>query len=93
MPQMILTILITALALRPAMAAEPGQPAPTVFAAVNPQPAGTHHTGPQQTGPQHTGKERLSDKASDEQRVDDCKVPEARRSRPRSPHCPWEVGS
>lgn len=38
-----------------------------------------------------TGKERLSDKASDEQRVDDCKVPPARRTRPRPTYCPWGV--
>ncbi len=35
-----------------------------------------------------TGKERLSDKASDEQRVTDCKVPQARRTRPRPAACP-----
>jgi hypothetical protein len=40
-----------------------------------------------------TGKERLSDKASDEQRIDDCKVPQARRTRARSPTCPWDIGS
>jgi hypothetical protein len=40
-----------------------------------------------------TAKERLSDKASDEQRVNDCKVPAERRTRARSTHCPWEVGS
>lgn len=40
-----------------------------------------------------TGKERLSDKGSDEQRVDDCKVPQARRNRPRPTACPWELGS
>jgi hypothetical protein len=34
-----------------------------------------------------TSKERLSDKASDEQRVDDCKVPQARRTRPRPTAC------
>jgi hypothetical protein len=34
-----------------------------------------------------TGKERLSDKASDEQRVNDCKVPPARRTRPRPAEC------
>jgi hypothetical protein len=34
-----------------------------------------------------TGKERLSDKASDEQRQDDCKVPEARRTKPRPAGC------
>jgi hypothetical protein len=40
-----------------------------------------------------TSKERLSDKASDEQRVDDCKVPQARRTRPRPTTCPWGAGS
>jgi hypothetical protein len=35
-----------------------------------------------------TGKERLGDKAADEQRVNDCKVPEARRTRPRPTACP-----
>jgi hypothetical protein len=40
-----------------------------------------------------TAKERLGDKASDEQRVDDCKVPAARRTRPRPAACPWEAGS
>lgn len=39
-----------------------------------------------------TGKERLSDKAADEQRVDDCKVPEARRTRPRPTACPGDKG-
>jgi len=39
--------------------------------------------------PAKTSKERLSDKASDEQRVDDCKVPQARRTRPRPTTCPW----
>jgi len=34
-----------------------------------------------------TGKERLTDKASDEQRVDDCKVPPAKRTRPRPTSC------
>lgn len=43
--------------------------------------------------PPRTGKERLSDKASDAQRVDDCRVPPARRTRPRPATCPWEVGS
>ena len=43
--------------------------------------------------PEKTSKERLSDKASDEQRVDDCKVPQARRTRPRPTTCPWGVGS
>ena len=43
--------------------------------------------------PPKTAKERLSDKASDEQRVDDCKVPAARRTRPRPTACPWEAGS
>jgi hypothetical protein len=90
MPHMIPTIVIAVLALRPAMAADPGQPMTTAFA---PAKTGPQTTGPQRTGPQRTGKERLSDKASDEQRVDDCKVPEARRSRPRSAHCPWDVGS
>ena len=37
--------------------------------------------------PAKTSKERLSDKASDEQRVDDCKVPLARRTRPRPTTC------
>jgi hypothetical protein len=37
--------------------------------------------------PVRTGKERLTDKASDEQRVDDCKVPPARRTRPRPTTC------
>ncbi|HYZ63095.1 MAG TPA: hypothetical protein VE650_11630 [Acetobacteraceae bacterium] len=37
-----------------------------------------------------TGKERLADKAGDEQRVDDCKVPEARRTRPRPTACPGD---
>jgi hypothetical protein len=37
--------------------------------------------------PAATGKERLTDKASDEQRVDDCKVPVARRTRPRPTGC------
>ncbi len=40
-----------------------------------------------------TAKERLSDKGSDEQRVDDCKVPQARRTRPRPTACPWDLGS
>jgi DNA invertase Pin-like site-specific DNA recombinase len=31
----------------------------------------------------------ISDKASDEQRVDDCKVPQARRTRPRPTTCHW----
>lgn len=39
-----------------------------------------------------TGKERLSDKASDQQRLDDCKVPPARRTRPRPTGCPWDRG-
>jgi hypothetical protein len=37
--------------------------------------------------PLRTGKERLSDKPSNEQRVDDCKVPPARRTRPRPTTC------
>jgi hypothetical protein len=37
--------------------------------------------------PVRTGKERLSDKASDEQRANDCKVPLARRTRPRPSDC------
>ena len=47
---------------------------------------------PPQMAPR-TAKERLSDKASDEQRVDDCKVPAARRTRPRPSACPWDAGS
>jgi hypothetical protein len=42
--------------------------------------------------PAKTSKERLSDKAY-EQRVDDCKVPQARRTRPRPTTCPWGAGS
>jgi hypothetical protein len=38
--------------------------------------------------PVRTAKERLSDKASDEQRLNDCKVPPARRTRPRPTGCP-----
>ena len=45
------------------------------------------------SGISKTGKERLSDKGSDEQRVDDCKVPQARRTRPRPTACPWDLGS
>jgi hypothetical protein len=37
--------------------------------------------------PARTGKERLTDKASDEQRVNDCKVPPAKRTRPRATDC------
>jgi len=40
-----------------------------------------------------TAKERLGGKDTDEQRVDDCKVPPARRTRPRPTACPWEFGS
>ncbi len=40
-----------------------------------------------ETPAMRTGKERLTDKASDEQRVNDCKVPPARRTRPRPTEC------
>ena len=53
--------------------------APVVAAADDDQPAVSTAT--------RTGKERLTDKASDEQRVDDCKVPPAKRTRPRPTNC------
>jgi hypothetical protein len=68
-------------ALIAAWAIDPG------IAAERNQPAATTYGGAK------TGKERLSDKASDEQRVDDCKVPLARRTRPRPANCPWDAGS
>jgi hypothetical protein len=62
-------------------------PDPAMAAAERSQPA------PATLAAARTGKERLSDKASDEQRIDDCKVPQARRTRARSPTCPWDIGS
>lgn len=47
--------------------------------------SGTDET--EASAPVRTGKERLSDKGSDEQRANDCKVPQARRTRPRPSDC------
>jgi hypothetical protein len=49
--------------------------------------AGNGTDQPGLSAPARTGKERLTDKASDEQRVNDCKVPPARRTRPRASDC------
>jgi hypothetical protein len=49
--------------------------------------AGKETEQPGLFAPARTGKERLTDKASDEQRVNDCKVPLAKRTRPRASDC------